>query len=872
MWGESASRLAGAPPWRGTLEGVDSLLDSLSRSAEPGQIAGSLHLPGREARFGEWPDWVPGKLKQVLADRGIARPWIHQTVAANLIHGSVHTVVATGTGSGKSLTAWIPMIAEMLEARAEGTLTTVARTPREYSAREAFGLRPTCLYLAPTKALVADQLSTLQEILHAVDPSLSAVTVDGDAEPAARSFARDYADFVLSNPDFIHHALLPSHPRWTRVLRGLRLIVIDEFHSYRGMFGAHVAHVARRLLRIARHYGARPTVVFLSATVAQPARAAERFLGEAFGPISIVEKDGSPAAAKDVLLWRCRTVERGTDEPQALEGPAPNEGASDSDEGIAAPGKGETSLSKEPKRKPLAELPRRSANLEAGEITARIVAAGGRELTFVRSRPGTERVAEIAREYLHELAPDLAGCVAAYRGGYLPEERRALEAQLRSGTLRGLATTSALELGIDISGLDAVVLCGWPGTHASFFQQLGRAGRGGHDGLGIFIGRDNPLDQYLLSHPDAITASSHEANVFDPLNPNVLLPQLCAAAAELALTASDARIFGLSSTALFADLTAQGLLKKRPNGWFWNTSTGVSAHDVVDLRGGGTTVSIIEKNTGSLLGTVDSSRADTTVFPGAIYIHQGVPFEVEALSDEVALVKRRDVDELRTYPRQESRVEIIRTLEERQTEIGVWARGEVLVSSRVVGYDVRRARDGMYLGFVPLSMPLRELRTAGTWWTISREAIEEAGVLPADLPGGLHGAEHASIAMLPLFATCDRWDLGGLSTEYHSDTGRATVIVHDAIPGGSGCAARGFEANLEWIEATLDLVRSCPCESGCPRCIQSPKCGNNNEPLSKPGAIALLSRLEEALWSSKDILRSNSAGQTGGGAPLTPDF
>ena len=437
--------------------------------------------------------------------------------------------------------------------------------------------------------------------------------------------------------------------------------------------------------------------------------------------------------------------------------------------------------------------------------------------------------------------------MAAYRGGYLPEERRELEEQLRDGEMRALATTSALELGIDISGLDAVVVTGWPGTHASFAQQIGRAGRAGRQGLAVFVGRDNPLDQYLLDHPEVIAQTPSEANVFDPMNPNALIPELCAAAAELPLRPEDAMIFGLPDTSLFEDLATDGLLRRRPAGWFWNTSLGVSAHQTVSLRGEGSTVSIVNSADGTILGTVDSARADTTVYPGAIYLHQGVPFEVEALGEDVALVHEHREEEIRTYPREEMGVEIMDTEEQIELETGVWARGKVVVSSRVIGYDVRRLRDGLYLGMVPLTMPVRQLHTSATWWTINEKSIKASGILRADIPGALHGAEHASIGLLPLFATCDRWDLGGLSTAAHLDTGQATVIVHDAISGGSGCAERGFQAGREWMLATLKTIESCPCISGCPRCIQSPKCGNNNEPLSKSGAILLLKALTQAM-------------------------
>ncbi|NLI05348.1 MAG: DUF1998 domain-containing protein [Actinomycetaceae bacterium] len=493
------------------------------------------------------------------------------------------------------------------------------------------------------------------------------------------------------------------------------------------------------------------------------------------------------------------------------------------------------------------DVQRRAANTEAGELTALLVAHDARALTFVRSRPGTERVAEVAQKRLAKSASHLAGTVAAYRGGYLPEERRELEQQLRTGDIRALATTSALELGMDISGLDAVIVTGWPGTHSSFQQQIGRAGRAGSTGLAVFIGRDNPLDQYLLANPKLLATGRAEATVLDPTNPWILPHHLAAAAFELPLTNSDLMVFDLSNTVLIEHMVDAGMLTERPQGWYWNPAMRVSPHDLADIRGGGSTISIINSENGSLLGTVDGARADTTVHPGAIYIHQGVPFEVESLDDDVALVHPHRDEEIRTFAREESSVEILDTTDEIVFADGTWSRGMVVVRSRVIGYDVRRVRDGMFLGFVPLTMPMREFTTGAVWATLTEQATRDAGIATADLPGALHGAEHTMIALLPFFVSCDRWDLGGLSTALHPQTGRPTIIVHDAIAGGSGCAHRGFTSGKEWLEATLDTLTTCPCESGCPKCIQSPKCGNNNSPLSKPDARLLMDLLVRQL-------------------------
>ncbi|VEI13150.1 DEAD/DEAH box helicase [Trueperella bialowiezensis] len=770
-----------------------TLLETALRYAGD-QLTGHVTVPARAARHGEWGAWVPEPVRAALAQIGAERPWIHQAEAADLIHAGHNVVVATGTGSGKSLAAWVPALSQIVSASSMATPSLA-----EVKARS------TVLYISPTKALAADQEESLTRLAHLVDPRIGIATVDGDADTATRSWARQSADIILTNPDFAHLGLLGRHEVWHRLWRGLRLIVLDEFHSYRGSFAANVALVVRRLLRVARHYGADPRVVFLSATAYQPQVSAQRFLGEAFGPVAAVSDDGSPAGERDILTLICREVP-GTENSAG-------------------------------------EVQRRAANTEAGELTATLVAANARALTFVRSRPGTERVAEVAQEHLNANAPHLEGTVAAYRGGYLPEERRELEARLRTGDLRGLATTSALELGIDISGLDAVIVTGWPGTRASFQQQIGRAGRAGQPGLAVLIGRDNPLDQYILSHPHTLAEGNPEMSVFDPTNPWILPGHLCAAATEVPLTAADLPVFSLESPAAFTELVEAGLLKERPTGWFWNPAMGASPHELVDIRGGGTTVSIIDSESGTLLGTVDEARADHTVHPGAIYLHQGVAYLVESLSDDVALVHRHRDEEIRTYPREQTSVEILNTAEEAQLPWGTWARGNVAVQSRVVGYDIRRLSDGMYIGHVPLDMQMRTLETTGVWMTITPEVIDAAAIAPADVPGTLHAAEHTMIALLPLFATCDRWDIGGLSTAVHGQTGMPTIIVHDATAGGSGCADRGFSAGLDWLRATLDTLEACDCKHGCPRCVQSPKCGNNNEPLDKEGARLLLRRL-----------------------------
>jgi DEAD/DEAH box helicase domain-containing protein len=573
--------------------------------------------------------------------------------------------------------------------------------------------------------------------------------------------------------------------------------VIDECHHYRGVFGAHVAQVVRRLRRICALHGADPTFVLASATVAEPEVAAQRLTGL---PTVAVTDDTSPRGQVALALW----------EPPF------------------------TSMSGE-NGAPV----RRSSGAEVADLLTDLVLEGVRTLAFVRSRRGAETVALTTRRLLAEVEPELADRVAAYRGGYLPEERRALEQALRSGRLVGLSATNALELGIDISGLDAVLLAGFPGTRAALWQQVGRAGRGHGDALGVFVARDDPLDTYLVSHPEALLGAPVEASVFDPDNPYVLGPHLCAAASESPLTAEGLSLFGAEAPAAVDALTAAGLLRKRPGGWYWTDRR--RASDLADIRSsGGRPVRLVEDVTGRVLGTVDASSAHGTAHTGAVYLHQGETWLVLELDldQHVAVVVRDDPD-YSTSAREITDIEITREHRHQTWGDARVSFGDVRVTHQVVSYLKRRLPSGEVIGEEPLDLPERTLDTRAVWWTLPADALE-AVLEVTDLPGSAHAAEHASIGLLPLFATCDRWDIGGVSTALHEDTGECTVFVYDGHPGGAGFAERGYVRGAAWLQATLDAIASCECATGCPSCVQSPKCGNGNEPLDKAGAVRFL--------------------------------
>lgn len=760
---------------------VDEVVSRLT--AVPGREDRLRHLeivPPRPAVSVPWPDWVADDVRAAFERAGVSTPWQHQAAAADAAQTGQHVVLATGTASGKSMAYQLPAL-------------TAIRSARGRRGERGAGV----LYLAPTKALANDQLSFIAAL--GLDVRVS--THDGDSAREQREWTRDFGEYVLTNPDMLHHSLLPRHAQWSSFFGSLRYVVVDECHHYRGVFGAHVAHILRRLRRICAMYGAHPTFILASATVADPEVAAGRLTGL---DVLAITADHSPRGQVSLLLW----------EPSFTSYAGEN----------GAP-------------------VRRAASSEVADLLADLVAEDIRTLAFVRSRRGAEQVAATAAELLAEVDPSLPARVASYRGGYLPEERRELEAALRRGDLTGLAATNALELGIDISGLDAVLIAGFPGTRAALWQQIGRAGRGAQDALGVLVAGADPLDTYLVNHPEALLGQPVEATVFDPNNPYVLGPHLCAAAQEHPLAEADLPLFGDNARRVVDQLTDAGLLRKRPRGWFWTDRR--RASDLADIRSsGGAQVQLIESETGRVIGTVDGSSSHGTAHAGAVYVHRGETWLVESLDleEHVAVMHQAEVP-YSTSAREITDISIVAEREHRMWQDCRLSLGEVDVSHQVVSYLLRRQPSGEVIGEEPLDLPQRSLRTTAVWWTVPGDVLAESGLAAEDVPGAAHAAEHCSIGLLPLFATCDRWDIGGVSTALHADTGRLTVFVYDGHPGGAGFAERGFHAALEWLTATRETIASCECVDGCPSCVQSPKCGNQNSPLDKRGAIALLDLL-----------------------------
>ncbi len=759
-----------APPRRDAFD-PEAALAALAGGARAGRLLHVHQVPARLASPAEFPDWVHPSVYAACKGSGVTSLWSHQREAAELAHAGSHVVMATGTASGKSLGYLLPVLTAVVEGAAAPS-----------------GRGATALYLSPTKALAADQLARVQAM---AVPGVRAATYDGDTPTEERLWIREHAQLVLTNPDLVHHSLLPMHERWAPFLRALRYVVVDECHVYRGVFGSHLAALLRRLRRVAARYGSHPVFVLASATVRDPDHHATRLVGE---PVAAVTTDGSPREAMTFALW----------EPGEL-----------------ADGSG-----------------RRSATSEAADLLAELVADHVQTVAFARSRAGVEALASSARRSLTDLQPGMEGAVAAYRGGYLPEERRELERALRTGSLVGLAATNALELGVDVSGLDAVLLAGWPGTRASMWQQAGRAGRAGARSLAVFVAADDPLDTYVVHHPEAVLGQPVEAAVLDPDNPHVLGPHLAAAAAELPLREADLGLFGPRTPELLEALVAKGILRRRPSGWFWARTD--RAGDHVSLRGSGDVVGIVEERTGRVLGTVDEASAHSQVHTGAVHVHQGETYVVTELdlTGGTATVVRGDPG-WSTFAQSVSAFDIVgaqRSVRWGPVEVCF---GEVRVHTQVTSF-LRRLPSGEVIGTHPLDLPRRTLATRAVWWTMPVGFLGAAGVAEVDIPGAAHAAEHAGIGMLPLVATSDRWDIGGVSTAEHPDTGLPTILVYDGYPGGAGFAERAFGSFETWLRATAEAIESCTCDRGCPGCVQSPKCGNGNEPLDKQGAVALL--------------------------------
>lgn len=646
------------------------------------------------------------------------------------------------------------------------------------------------LYLYPTKALSNDQLLSLEQMAQFTGIAAKPAIYDGDTPQSKRAAIREHSRVIISNPHELHH-VLSWHVKWQPFLSNLDFIVIDEAHRYRGVFGSHIAFVIRRLLRLCQHYGSSPRFILSTATLANPREFAHHLTGEEF---ELVDNDGSPHGKRNFIMYN----------------PFYN-------------GIGERSLHQETK-----------------DLLVSCVKENLQTLCFTGSRKMAELVTVWARDDAKRTSSRLAELISVYRAGFLPEERRAIERQLKEGVMKGVVSTNALELGIDIGSLDTVIISGYPGTMMSTRQQAGRAGRKGEESLAILVAQANPLDQYFMHHPDQFFERSHENAIIDTGNPYIVSGHLLCAAAELPLSEeADRTFFGESISRLLPELESGGLLRRTSRGWVY-AGRGRAA-DGVRLDGiPGETFRVMCH--GRLLETLDRGQAYREAHKGAIMLHQGETYVVNEMDLETHTIRVTETDvDYYTQPLKEVDLSIIETLETRTIHGVPCAFGDVEVTEQFTGYKIKRG--DTIIGLEPLSLPPLTFRTKAFWFhppDFIGQKITGSGL---DLAGGLHGAEHAIIALMPLHVMCDRWDIGGLSSPAFGEQGEPAIFVYDTYEGGIGLAEKAFEILPQLFSSSHELVRDCPCDTGCPSCIYSPKCGNDNQPLDKDATILILGEL-----------------------------
>ncbi len=756
------------------------------------QLVHIERIGARRARYESLEQPMMRSLVEALKAGGAKKLYLHQAQAINAARNGQHVVVATSTASGKTLCYNVPV----LEAVAQNSATRA-------------------LYLFPTKALAQDQLRNLKALVHSFkltaatnNPGRSPInprfgTYDGDTEKRARSRRRQEANILLTNPDMLHMGILPNHRLWSHFLKNLKFVVVDEAHIYRGVFGSHVAVVLRRLTRLCRLYGNQPQFICCSATIANPGAHIKRLTGH---KPQVVNDDGSPQAPKQFAMWNPPFVDQ-------------------------------------------AKSSRRSPNGEAANLFAELARQEIRNITFTKARVVAELILNYSRQTLDRTDPELKERIASYRAGYLAKHRREVEQALFRGDLIGVTATSALELGVDVGGLDATVSVGYPGTIASLWQQAGRAGRGNSSSLAILVGLDNPLDQYFMRHPKQLFERPHEHALIDPGNVYILEQHLPCAAHELPLTPGDEAHFGGEFVQAMVNLEEQGLMSYETDHdkWYYRGGDYPAQHVSIRSVGNKPVVLVDSSKKNKRLEEMDETSAYSRAHPGAIYMHQGENYIVTDLDLQKgqATLMPAQVDYY-TQVHELSDINIIRSLHHKQMKHCTAYWGVVRVSQQVVGYRRVRQFSEANLGETPLEMPVNTFETRAVWWDVPPQWARRLARRGRDFLGGLHAVEHAAIGLLPLFAMCDRWDIGGLSTPLHPATEMPQIFIYDGYPGGVGIAEQGFNLLAELWEATLSTIKECPCDDGCPSCIYSPKCGNNNSPLDKRAAAWILEALLRA--------------------------
>ncbi len=748
---------------------IEAFLEQLTAAEDyQGQIEHIEVIPARQARYGELKSELSEDVRQVLDDLGLKKLYRHQVQAIEAVLAGKNVVIAAGTASGKTLCYTLPLAQAIHDDPTTRAILTY-----------------------PTKALAQDQLGKLGAF--GAGTVFTAHTYDGDTPQNQRRRIRQHAQVILTNPDMLHVAICPYHESWADFFRHLRYVVLDEVHTYRGVFGSHTANVLRRLRRIARHHGADPQFICTSATIGNPQEHCERLVGLDF---EVVQEDTSAQGRRFFVFWNPPLVDKDLGQ-------------------------------------------RRSGNMEAAELTVRLAREGIRTITFTQAR----QQAELILQHMRRLADDaqLRKQLMAYRGGYLPEQRREIEQQLFSGDLLAVAATSALELGVDIGGLDAVVMTGYPGSISSVWQQVGRGGRGQQDALAVLVALPGGVDQYVVEHPGYLLDADQERVLINPENRFILGEHLLCAAYELPLAEDDEDFFGPQMSAILQALEEHSYLRKRRR-WHWAGDVNIYPPAEVNIRStGGADYEIIDTSCDELLGTIDQTSVYWITYPGAVYRHQGENYLVTGLDPESCCVTVEPTDvEYYTRTLEVSDVAVIAAYDGRELAgCGQISLGEVNVHNQVVGYRKFHLETGQQCGVEKLNLPAQDFETMGVWFAV---AEPEATMLAEDahhLMGSMHGLEHAIIALLPLFALCDPHDIGGVTYSDHPDIGTGGIFVYDGYPGGVGICEEAFYRAEEVLGAVYERITSCPCGAGCPACVQSPSCGDNNQPMDKAGAACL---------------------------------
>ncbi len=736
------------------------------------------------------PDQLDPRVTDALRNNGINGLYAHQYDALESALTSLQTdrnsptIITTATASGKSLCFQLP------------TLQTLLTEPHARA-----------LYLYPTKALAQDQARAINafKLTQHVRPAI----YDGDTPSQERPAIRRKANLVITNPDMLHIGILPHHEQWATFLMNLRIVVIDEAHVYRGVFGSHVANVIRRLRRACQIHGSDPTFILTSATIANPQELAQELTGEP--EVNLIDNDSGPKPSRQIAIWNPPLID-------------PTLGT------------------------------RASVLAEAAEILADLVSKHTRTICFMKSRKGVELILRMTQDRLRDEDPDLVDRLAPYRAGYTPAQRHEIEAKLVSGELLGVVATDALELGIDIGQLDAAICVTFPGTVASLRQMWGRAGRR-NKGLAVYVAGEDALDQFFARHPDEFLRRPVEAAIVDPESPEIRGAHLLCAAREAPLTETDTALLGDDLIERATELADAGLLRQRASGFVLPRGDDYPAAHVALRSSSADSFVLIDASSGELIGTIEAGRAYNTVHEGAIYLHMGRSYLVHELDLNArrALLEPFTGDYF-TQAKRESMTYIEQIYEQRETHGVTLSYGAVVYSETVLGYQRKHLQTQSVIDFQGLDMPTTEFSTRALWYEldaivagsgqVATTSTGTFGPFPTEhLLGSLHALEHAQIAVLPLIAMCDRWDIGGLSTNAHPQTGGPTIFIYDGHPGGIGITRRGYEQFDRLVLNARQLIAECPCKDGCPSCVQSPKCGNLNDPLHKAGALELTARM-----------------------------